>query len=460
MLAGRPSPDDCTAAVARLPLSVRLRLSFLNGPQRGHEVELWATGETLEVVVGRSVNAQVTVLDKAVSRAHCIIRLETNRVRVADSSSANGTFLNNARVARHELKRGDVLKVGSTEIAVDVIPTTSDEDARRKTPTVIPEEDDDATCVVCNRPLRRSDLARSRRRICALCGGRRIAIPGITLGRCIGQGSSGSVFEAVRRNGEVVAVKVFDFHDGLLDEDVRRFEREGVVASKLDHPNIVRVLDRGMIGLERYLIMERLTGTTLRDHVRTGRPMAPGAALDLARQLASALDHARANGIVHRDVKPDNIQVLETGAVKLFDFGLAKRMFGTRRGTTSRSEGLGSVPYIPPEQIYDAANVGHQSDIYSLGATMYFMLTSHDPIFTVGNRVPTIKELLEKDPLPVDEVNPTIPGFVASIVRKCMRKKPQDRYSDARALLAVLARLLDASNDLEITDSGRLNASS
>jgi hypothetical protein len=421
---------------------MQIKLVFMRGPQHGHEVVLPARGAPVEFQLGRGRTADLVVADEEVSRRHCAIRVDGWKVEIADHGSANGTFVNDVQISGPSpLKDFDVVKLGSTEIVVTVLATLTDTRAPE------PEAGEPATCITCKKPIRGSDVRRGGLQTCAQCRGRRISIPGFRLGRCMGQGAWGCVFEAAGDDGAIVAIKVLEFRTDLDEDDLVRFRREANLLASISHPNIVHVHDSGTLGLDRYLVMERLTGSTLLDQVESSGPLAADKGLGLLGDIARALEYIHGQGIVHRDVKPGNIQILDDGTAKLLDFGLAKEVFGKRTGTTKRGEGLGSIPYMPPEQVFDAANVGPPSDIYGLGSTLYFAMSGREPVFPSGNRIPSFEEVIEIDPIAVDVVNPSVPPFLASIIKKCMKKRPADRYPDAKTILELVKKLLETSID-------------
>ena len=201
----------------------------------------------------------------------------------------------------------------------------------------------------------------------------------------IADGGMGSVYKGrSRATGQVVAIKLLAPRPGQGQEALlKRFEQEYRLASKLDHPHLVRALDFGVEGGTPYLAMEFVDGITLADRIERQGPLAESEAVRLISQVAQALDLAHARGLVHRDVKPENVLLAATGEAKLADLGLAKEAEGghhlTRTGT-----GLGTPNFMAPEQFRDAKHADPRCDVYSLAATLYMAVTGALPFAGVG----------------------------------------------------------------------------
>ena len=206
--------------------------------------------------------------------------------------------------------------------------------------------------------------------------------PELELGARIGRGGSGLVFRARdRRDAREVAIKVLDPTLGASPEFAERFTREAQVLARLDHPNILAVHRHGRAGGLFYLVLEYVAGASLRDVMESGE-LAPERALAIVPQICDALEFAHARGVVHRDVKPENILLDAHDGVKVADFGLAKRLGGdaTNEGLTSTGAALGTLRYAAPEQLDRPLEVDHRADIYSLGVVFYEMLTGEIPM--------------------------------------------------------------------------------
>ncbi|MCX7806298.1 MAG: serine/threonine protein kinase, partial [Planctomycetota bacterium] len=189
----------------------------------------------------------------------------------------------------------------------------------------------------------------------------------------IGQGGMGTVFRARQISMDrVVALKVLTPRLASNKAFVERFMREARASAKLNHPNVIQGIDVGEAGGYYYFAMEYVDGPTIRKVLQDEGHFPPARALDIVIQIASALDHARANGLVHRDIKPDNIMLTKTGIAKLCDLGLA-RMTSEDSGLTLAGQAVGTPHYIAPEQARGVQDIDIRADIYSLGATFYHM---------------------------------------------------------------------------------------
>ena len=255
----------------------------------------------------------------------------------------------------------------------------------------------------------------------------------------IGMGGMAIVYKAVdMRTGHNVAIKVLrpEFNKDM--EFVSRFQREAEAASKMTHHNIVNLLDVGMDGENRYLVMEYVEGKTLKEVIHERGRLSGPLASQIAIRILSALEHAHRNGIIHRDIKPQNILVHADGHVKVADFGIARIADSS---TLSKGDNvMGSVHYFSPEQARgDAANV--TSDIYSVGIVLYEMLTGRVP-FDGDNPVAVAMQHLHSQPVPINEIAPDVPPTVIQVCMKAMAKDPAMRYQSARDMAADLQTAL------------------
>ena len=231
-----------------------------------------------------------------------------------------------------------------------------------------------------------------------------------------------------------VAVKVLRAQFTDDEEFVTRFRREAQAAARLSHPNIVNIYDVGRDGDSYYIVMEYISGETLKDRIVREGSLPVESAVHVALEIAEALEHAHQNNIVHCDIKPHNILMTRTGRVKVTDFGIARAV--TSATMTQTGTIIGSVHYFSPEQAKGGA-VSAKSDIYSLGAVMYEMLTGAVP-FTGETPISIAIKHLQEEPRPLRELNPAVPPFLEALVLKAMAKNPEQRYADIGAMIADL----------------------
>ena len=254
----------------------------------------------------------------------------------------------------------------------------------------------------------------------------------------IGQGGMAHVYRARDRVlGRPVAIKILR-PEYVSDENLlARFQREARAAAALLHPNIVSVYDVGQDGDRHYIVMEYMAGPTLKEVIRRRAPLPVEQALKVAEQVCAALEYAHRHGVIHRDIKPQNILFSEDEeVVKVADFGIAKSRLDPE--ITAERLALGTVKYISPEQAR-GVEVVPQSDLYSLGIVLYEMLTGQQP-FTGDTPVSIALQHVEAEPPPPRQFNPYIPPAVEEIVLRCLAKDPRHRFLSAREMRLALER--------------------
>ena len=258
----------------------------------------------------------------------------------------------------------------------------------------------------------------------------------------IGSGGMANVYKAVMLGhngpvpaGTVVAVKVLR-QEFMHDPDlVRRFKNESKAISLLNHPNIVKVYDVSVNDDLQYIVMEYVDGMTLREYLNErGGKLTSRETVHFISQILKALEHAHANGVVHRDIKPQNIMLLDNGQLRMMDFGIAR--ISRAENQLLSGKAMGSVHYISPEQA-KGDETDCTSDIYSVGVMMYEMLSGHLPFDADDMVEVAIKQISDK-PRSLHEIAPEVPNALVEITEKAMAKLPQNRYASAREMLDAL----------------------
>ena len=260
----------------------------------------------------------------------------------------------------------------------------------------------------------------------------------------IGSGGMATVYKAkCHVLNRYVAIKILRDEFTTDEEFIKRFEVEAQSAASITHPNIVSVYDVGADGNLYYIVMELIKGKTLKEIIVEEKGPLPWKwSVNIAGQIASALETAHKNHIIHRDIKPHNIIITEDGVAKVTDFGIAKAVSNstiTAFGTT-----IGSVHYFSPEHAR-GGYTDEKSDLYSLGVVMYEMLTGKVP-FDADTPVSVALKHMQEEPTPPIEVNPNIPSAVNDIIMKALRKDTNLRYQNATAMLLDLKRALKEPN--------------
>jgi len=222
-----------------------------------------------------------------------------------------------------------------------------------------------------------------------------------------------------------VAIKVLPTSKSEDTSSLKRFIREARAAASLDHPNIVRAYDLDEDETRHFLVMEYVDGGLLGEIVRKQGPMGIHRACHYVRQASIGLQHVHDAGLVHRDIKPDNLIVDRGGTVKILDLGLARFLQGSEEVLTHGI--LGTPDYVAPEQCQDSHNVDIRADIYSMGGTLYFLLTGSPP-FGEGTVAKKLLWHQTRPPRPVKLLRPEVPETLAQVVHKMLAKKPAERY--------------------------------
>ena len=257
--------------------------------------------------------------------------------------------------------------------------------------------------------------------------------------KLIGSGGMANVYLGIDMNtGVNVAIKILKPEFSSDEEFIRRFDAEAKSVASLNHANIVKVFGVGHEGNFRFIVQEYIEGITVKDLINQNGHLDWKNAVPIVIQIGLALDYAHQNGIVHRDIKPQNILISRDRVAKITDFGIARAASTTT--ITMTGVQMGSVHYFSPEQAR-GGNVGPQSDVYSLGVTLFEMVTGRLPFDGDSNVAIAVKHLQETPPVP-SSLMQGIPKGLDSIIAKCMQKSPERRYQTMRQLVTELDSLL------------------
>src|SRR5262245_37211798 len=280
----------------------------------------------------------------------------------------------------------------------------------------------------------------------------------------IGAGGMGEVYLAQdTRLDRTVALKILPAEMASDPERMRRFVQEAKAASALSHPNVAHIYEIGEANGTNFIAMEYVDGQTL-DAKLKGRALETAEIIEIATQVADALDEAHSKGITNRDIKPSNVMITARSQAKVLDFGLAKVVAHEPQPLTSNMATarktdpgvvMGTVQYMSPEQAL-GRDVDHRTDIFSLGVVIYEMSTGRLP-FSGASTSETIDRITHAQPEAIARFNYTVPAELERIIRKCMEKQPSRRYQSARELLVDL-RNLKRDTDSAVTARGEEKA--
>jgi serine/threonine protein kinase len=396
------------------------RLLVTAGPDKGRAFEL-KPGEAL--LVGRSQATQTRLTDPRVSRVHCEVQAEDEKVVVIDSNSAGGTLVNGERVAQRALRHGDSIQVGDTQLRFE-------DDAAAEHSTLAPAA----------APARAAGGEPA-----AVLTGQTLAH--FEIGPVLAKGNSATVYRARdTKDGKEVALKVLRPAFSNDEEEMQRFVRAMKTVLPLRHPNLVTLYGAGKAGPHCWIAMEYVDGESLTQVIQ--RIGVAGMldwrhALRVAVHVGRALDYAHGQQIIHRNVAPPNILVRSADKVaKLGDLMLAKALDGVlAQQVTQPGQLVGDVNYMSPERTKSSLEgVDGRSDIFSLGATVYALLTGRPPFADVS-LVETITKIRKADPEKPKKFQMSIPDLFEGTVLKMLAKRPEDRHQTAAELVKDLERV-------------------
>lgn len=263
-------------------------------------------------------------------------------------------------------------------------------------------------------------------------------IPGYRILGKLGSGAMAVVYKAKQLSlDRTVAIKVLPKKFVQKSDYVERFYKEGRIAAKLNHNNIVQAIDVGEVGGLYYFVMEYVEGKTLYDDLAKGKIFSEKEALDIIIQVANALAHAHSQGLIHRDVKPKNIMINKEGIVKLADMGLARETSDIKAAKHEQGKAFGTPYYIAPEQIRGEMDIDGRADIYALGATLYHMVTGRVP-FDGSTPAEVMRKHLKEPLIPPDHINTSLSAGISEVIEVMMAKNKEDRYKNVEELLIDL----------------------
>ncbi len=383
------------------------KLVIENGANKGREVHL--TRGTA-ITCGRESVLELPLPDALASRRHFRIETRDGDFYLVDLDSSNGTFVNGRKVTKQRLQIGDRIQVGETLMSV----------------------------------LEDSERVDTGGLLGRVIGGHRLE-------KRIGRGGMGTVYKSTQLSlNRPVAMKILS--DDLTQDRsfTTMFINEARSAASLSHPNIVLAYDVGKDQDKFFFAMEYVPGGSVQELLAKKKKLPVDQAVRFVIEAAKGLEYAEKRGIVHRDIKPDNLMITEDGGIKICDLGLAKR-YGGAEELTGREGICGSPHYIAPEQA-QGKPVDHRADIYSLGASFYRMLAGATP-FTGGSMKELIGKHITEEPRLLKELRPDAPDSIVEVVERMMAREPDKRYQSAAEVINDLTSLQAFGYDLELEPS-------
>jgi serine/threonine protein kinase len=283
-------------------------------------------------------------------------------------------------------------------------------------------------------------------------------IPGYRILGKLGAGAMAAVYKAKQLSlDRTVAIKVLPKRFSENPDYVKRFYQEGKAAASLNHNNIVQAYDVGETGGRHYFVMEYVEGKSIYEDLAEGKIFSEDRALDIAIQVSHALAHAHARGLIHRDVKPKNIMIDTSGVAKLADMGLARQLSDIETAQSEVGKAYGTPYYIAPEQIRGELDIDGRADIYSLGATLYHMVTGRVP-YEAPNPSDVMRKHLKENLIPPDHINTSLSAGISEVIEIMMAKDRDDRYSSAEVLLIDLEAVRNGQPPLQARKKVNLDA--
>jgi serine/threonine protein kinase len=402
-----------------------LQLVVVAGPDKGKTFTL-NVGPNL--MLGRSTQAQYVLSDPRVSRNHCRILLQGDEIHLHCNSSSSDTLVNGKKIREHNLKPGDLIQVGDTQLRLVVGDLPLDVALAQ-------------SAGACAGP---SEAAAGKiQRLETLVGA---TLSHYDIALLVGKGHTGLVFHATdTKDNRPVALKVLHPEFSQDEEEMQRFVRAMKTVLPLRHPNLVTLYAAGRTGPYCWMAMEYVAGENLQqviDRIGVAGMLDWRHAFQIAWQIGQVLDYASEQGILHRNVTPTNILRDATNkTVKLGDLMLSKALEGPlARQVTRPGELVGDVAYMSPERTRDTSSLDVRSDLYGLGATVYALLTGQPPV-TGTTLVEKIARIRQTEPARPKKFQLSIPGPFEDVVMQLLAKQPEQRYQTPRNLIADLQRI-------------------
>jgi hypothetical protein len=431
-----------------------IRLVVIEGPDKGQVFNL---PPDAPAILGRGRTAQVRVNDLHVSREHCRIETSPRGLVLTDAGSTSGTKVNGQRISEHVLRVGDIIRLGDTQLRVvgeeladlPTLPPLPPSGPQLVAPAAPLSTSPPPEAIPVREP---SEVSAPVAALAVLPPERLAELSGQTfwhyqLGPPLARGQSGLVFRGADvRTNEDVAIKVLWPQLALRDEEVQRIFRATRTMYTLRHPYVITLRQAGKTGPYLWFAMDFIDGESLTrviERIGVAGMLDWRHALRVAQHISEALQFAHERHIIHRNITPQNVLARSSDKCNLLgDLVLAKALEGALAQQITRpGEVLGDVRYMSPERLAGADLVDERSDLYSLGAMLYALLTGRPPL-AGGSLLDTIRLIQTTPPVSPKKYQMSINDLFEGIVLKLLAKRPEERYQSAEELLAQLERVV------------------
>ncbi len=406
-------------------MEARLRISREKNPIGEHVLDL-----EHPTVIGRHPSSTLSFNDTKMSGRHCVLEKRDDYFYAIDQNSTNGTYVNGSRIRVRRLYHGDIIRCGLTEFLFEWS-SSEHSDGSDADELAVPEAEkrEEIQQEIVLEDLQEDNLRQ---------------IGEYVLLEKVGQGGIGEVYKAehITSPNMPVAIKILIPVAQQNKILVERFVREAKACIALDHPRLIKVFEVDVYKGRPYFVMEYVNGQPLDKYLKKTGPLSAVNSLKIAGHIVHALAYVHSYNIIHRDLKPANILMEDQGHhVKLIDLGLAKMLDQTQLTLTHHI--VGTPRYMAPEQMRDPNNIDARVDIYSLGATLYHMVSGVAPYAEIitNDRGALLRYMYSNPPVPVGELT-EVPKEVADLVTKAMAKQRQDRFSSAQEMYTAIYTLI------------------
>jgi serine/threonine protein kinase len=397
------------------------QLLVVAGPDQGRVFPL-VEGQTL--VIGRGQTTETRLKDPQVSRTHCQVAVDGGKVLLTDSGSTAGTLVNGKKASKLELKPGDVIQVGGTQLRVQL------------------EGSHEASTLVTAPPTKEAPALKAER-LSELVGK---TLSHYQVGPILAKGQSGIIFKAEdTKSNQTVALKVLWPEFSTNEEEMQRFIRAMKTVLPLRHENLIVLHGAGRTNPYCWMAMEYVEGesvTQVIQRIGIAGMLDWRNALRVAAHIGRALEYAHSNNIIHRNVTPTNIMIRSSDKVtKLGDLMFAKALEGTMAQQVTRpGELVGDINYMSPERTRGGTDIDARSDIYSLGATVYALLTGRPP--HEGSALPEIiTKIRSAEVVKPKKYQLSIPDQFEGTVLQMLARRPEERFQSAKDLVTQIERV-------------------